>query len=231
MLIVSRPWSVRLALSCPAVLSLAAILAAALPVAARAQTEARPLTPFERQMARVDLGLTASGQITPSDTGTTTYPQVETIVNKASTTVGFLATLRWIKSPLIGFEGNFSQARFNENFTNLIGGAQTKVNEETLGYVAHTPKKIFGVQPFGGVGLGTIAFHPTRDGGQGLPFQYRAVYYYSVGLDAPLLGPNFGLRLNFREIFYKAPDFIQNYLTIQQHTTTYEPGVGFYLRF
>jgi len=224
MLIVSRPWLVRLTLSC------ITLLAATLPSAANAQAQAqeKPLTPFERQMARVDLGLTASGQLTPSDTGTN-YQHV-TIVNKASTTVGFLATLRYVKSPLIGFEGNFSQARFNENFTNLIGGAQTKVNEETLGYVAHAPK-LFGLEPFGGVGLGTIAFHPTSGGGQGLPFQYRAVYYYSVGLDAPILGPNFGLRLNFREIFYKAPDFIQNYLTIQQHTTTFEPGVGFFLKF
>jgi hypothetical protein len=222
MLIVSRPWSARTALFC--------FVAAAL-AAASLHAQTKPLTPFERQMARVDLGLTASGQITPSDTGTTAYPQHLTVVNKASTTVGFLVTLRYIKSPLIGFEGNFSQARFNENFTNLIGGAQTKVNEETLGYVAHTPKKIFGLQPFGGVGLGTLAFHPTSGGGQGLPFQYRAVYYYSVGLDAPILGPNFGLRLNFREIFYKAPDFLQNYLTIQQHTTTFEPSVGFFLKF
>jgi hypothetical protein len=222
MLIVSRPWLARITFSCITAL-------AALPSAANAQTQPKPITPFERQMARIDLGLTASGQLTPSDTGTNYLHQ--TIVNKASTTVGFLATLRYTKSPLIGFEGNFSQARFNENFTNLIGGAQTKVNEETLGYVAHTPKKIFGLQPFGGVGLGTLAFHPTRNGGQGLPFQYRAVYYYSVGLDAPILGPNFGLRLNFREIFYKAPDFIQNYLTIQQHTTTFEPSVGFFLKF
>jgi Outer membrane protein beta-barrel domain len=221
MLIVSRPWSARTALFCLAVIALAA---------APLQAQVKPLTPFERQMARVDLGLTASGQITPSDTGTTNYPQVETVVNKASTTVGFLGTLRYTWKPLIGFEANFSQARFNENFTNLIGGAQTKVNEETLGYVAHGPK-LFGIETFGGVGLGTIAFHPTRNGGQGLPFQYRAVYYYSVGLDAPILGPHFGLRLNFREIFYKAPDFIQNYLTIQQHTTTFEPGIGFFLKF
>ena len=222
MLIVSRPWLARLTFSCITAL-------AALPSAANAQTQPKPITPFERQMARIDLGLTASGQITPSDTGTNYLQQ--TIVNKASTTVGFLATLRYIKSPLIGFEGNFSQARFNENFTNLIGGAQTKVNEESLGYVAHTPKKIFGLQPFGGVGLGTLAFHPTRNGGQGLPFQYRAVYYYSVGLDAPILSEHFGLRLNFREIFYKVPDFGQNYLTIQQHTTTFEPGIGFFLKF
>ena len=35
----------------------------------------------------------------------------------------------------------------------------------------------------------------------------------------------------YRQVFFKAPDFLTNYLTIQQHTTTYEPGIGFFLRF
>lgn len=34
-----------------------------------------------------------------------------------------------------------------------------------------------------------------------------------------------------REVFYKAPDFGQNYLTINQQATTFEPSVGFYLKF
>jgi hypothetical protein len=65
---------------------------------------------------------------------------------------------------------------------------------------------------------------------QGLPFQYRIVYYYNVGVHKAVFS-SFGIRLGLRQIFYKAPDFGQNYLTIQKHTSTLEPIVGFYLKF
>ena len=42
---------------------------------------------------------------------------------------------------------------------------------------------------------------------------------------------HFGLRAQFRQIFFLAPDFEQNYLTIKHRTTTFEPGVGFFIRF
>jgi hypothetical protein len=34
-----------------------------------------------------------------------------------------------------------------------------------------------------------------------------------------------------RQAFFKAPDFLTNYLTINQRTSTLEPGIGFYLKF
>jgi len=61
--------------------------------------------------------------------------------------------------------------------------------------------------------------------------QYRATYYYNVGLQKELFNSNFGFRASFRETFYLAPDFGQNYLTILKHATTLQPMAGFYLRF
>jgi hypothetical protein len=55
-------------------------------------------------------------------------------------------------------------------------------------------------------------------------------YYYSLGVD-DAISPHFGFRAQFRQAFFLAPDFGQNYLTILHHTSTIEPGVGFYLRF
>ena len=52
-----------------------------------------------------------------------------------------------------------------------------------------------------------------------------------IGAETTVLSPHFGIRAQYRQLFFKAPDFLTNYLTIQQHTTTYEPGVGFFLRF
>src|ERR1035441_2528782 len=84
----------------------------------------------------------------------------------------------------------------------------------------------FGITPYLGAGGGTIRFKPTPYGGQGLPFQYRAAYYYQLGLEDNFPGSHFGMRLGFRQLIYLAPDFLQNYLTITRRTRTSEPTIG-----
>jgi hypothetical protein len=225
MLNVSRPWSVRNLFFC---LSLIACVSAS---TVRAQT---PETPFQRQLDRLELGGVAIGIITKGVSGTNTLnpPNQMMVTQNGSTTVGVLGTIRYTKSPMIGLEGNYSFARYTENFSSyIIGGAQTRVNEYSLGWVFHLPT-VIGLQPLISLGAGTTGFHPTAGGGQGLPFQYRANYYYNVEVDKALFGSkNFGARLALRQTFFKAPDFGQNYLTINQHTSTFEPGIGFYLKF
>ena len=61
--------------------------------------------------------------------------------------------------------------------------------------------------------------------------QARADYYYSVGGDLPIVGETFGLRAGFREAFYLAPDYGQNYLKTKKLQTSLEPTVGFYIHF
>jgi hypothetical protein len=225
MLNVSRPWSVRSLFFC---LSLIACVSASTAYAQAPQTE------WDRQLARMELGATAIGIITPGVSGTNTLnpPFQQHITQDGSQTVGVLGTFRYTKSPLMGLEANYSFARYTENFSAyIIGGAQTRVNEYSLGWVFHLPT-LFTTKPYVSLGAGTTAFHPTAGGGQGLPFQYRATYYYNIGLDKSLFSsPHFGARIAMREVFYKAPDFGQNYLTINQHATTFEPSVGFYLKF
>ena len=101
--------------------------------------------------------------------------------------------------------------------------------EYTFGYDAQL-HLCFGVPPFVGGREGTKAFRPTTNGGQGLLSQARATYYYAAGAEASL-GTHFGLRAQFRQKFYLAPDFGQNYLTILKHTNTIQPVIGFYIRF
>ena len=50
------------------------------------------------------------------------------------------------------------------------------------------PRSFYGVQPYLGAGGGTIRFNPTPNGGEGLPFQYRAVYYYNFGVEDNFTG-------------------------------------------
>jgi hypothetical protein len=225
MLNVSRPWSVRSLFFC---LSLVTCLSAS---TAHAQT---PETALQRQLDRMELDATAIGIITPGVSGLNTLnpPQQMVVSEDGSQTVGVLGNLRYTVSPLIGLEANYSFARYTENFSAyIIGGAQTRVNEYSLGWVFHLPT-VIGLQPLVSLGAGTTGFHPTGGGGQGLPFQYRANYYYNIEVDKALFGSkNFGARLAMRQTFFKAPDFGQNYLTIDQHTSTLEPGIGFYLKF
>lgn len=204
--------------------------------------EATPQTPLEKQLSRIDfailgaanMGTTVSG-VEQRDAATT--HTVLTI--KPSRTVGEMATLRYTAKPWVGFEFNFGNARWVQDYTFvppptanlLLGGAQTSVREMTFGYVAHPPHQFFGIQPYLGLGGGTIHFKPTTFGGQGLPDQYRAVYYYEVGGEANFPDSHFGMRAGFKQDIYLAPDFLQNYLTITRRVRTSQPEIGFFVRF
>jgi len=195
------------------------------------------VTALDRQLNRIDVAVSADGLITKGVAGNNYLS--DTVTQNASTTVGALVQIRYTKSPLIGFEGTYSYARFTENYqcpscsaTNFPTspfGAQTNASEYSLGYVAHLPS-LFGFQPFAGGGAGTTAFKPTPLGGLGLPEKARATYYYDVGMEDQLTRL-FGVRAQFRQAFYKAPDFGQNYLTINKQTFTTEPSIGFFVKF
>jgi hypothetical protein len=192
-------------------------------------------TPLDRQLSRVDLGVSGVGEFTRDVSGTN-YQGLP-VTQKASNTFGALVSLRYTKSPWVGLELNYGYARFTQHYYsggveafNLFGGVQANASEYTLGYVAHPRRQFFGLQPFLGGGLGAIMFKPTSSGGQGLQRQPAAAYYYNLGVEKTITD-HFGVRANFRQIFFLAPDFYQNYLTIGKTTSTIEPGAGFYLRF
>jgi len=212
---------------------LAAFLFASLVAGAHAQTEAPPPTKLQKQLDKLDLSIagvgifnnTVSGTILPSAPN-----QGLEMTQHGSNTLGALVTLRYVAKPYFGFEGNYGYARYTENFSN-IGGVQTQANEYTLGYLATPAFTIFDFQPFVSVGAGSIGFRPTPRGGQGLTIQARAAYYYSAGIQKEYFSEHFGFRASFRQLFFLAPDYGQNYLTIKQRTITSEPSVGFYLKF
>jgi hypothetical protein len=227
MLNVSRPLCVRSVLLC--------LLLTAVGSTAKAQATS-PETPLDRQLARIDLGVTAVGVFNKDSNGTAIVNAKPTLVNLSpGNTAGAVVTLRYIVSPFVGFEGNYGYSRYVDTFTpfgaQTTAGVQQNASEYTLGYVIHARKQYFGVTPFVSAGAGTTVFRPTPGGGEALPNQARATYYYSVGVEKTVLSPHFGIRGQFRQLFFLAPDFETNYLTIKQHTTTYEPGFGFFLRF
>jgi hypothetical protein len=207
---------------------------------AAAQTSTHP--GLQRQLDRIDLGLSAAGEFGSTVSGVekrdaSTTKSVLTI--RPSQTIGELVTIRYTARPYFGLEFNFANHRFVQNYTFtpppsptiLTGGAQANVREYTFGYVAHPGFHPLGVDPFLGAGAGTLKFQPTTYGGQGLPYQYRAVYYWQVGAEKNFPDSHFGMRAAFKQNIYLTPDFLQNYLTILKRVKTSEPTIGFFVRF
>ncbi|HEY6414086.1 MAG TPA: outer membrane beta-barrel protein [Edaphobacter sp.] len=189
---------------------------------------------LDRNLSRLDLGVSGVGEFTRDVSGTN-YLGVP-LKQSAANTLGALVTVRYTRSPYVGFEFNYGYARYTQHYTSngadayIIGGVQANTSEYTLGYVAHPRRQFLGLQPFLGGGIGALSFKPTSSGGQGLQRQAAGVYYYNLGVEKTIT-EHFGVRANFRQLFYLAPDFYQNYLTIQKYTSTIQPGAGIYLRF
>jgi hypothetical protein len=202
-----------------------------------------PPSALEKQLHKLDLSINGVGIYNRTATGNVIDEAGISDAGLAlsqfgSNTAGVLVSLHYIAKPYFGLEFNYGYARYTENYQgaalayatgNSLFQVQTKVNEYTFGYIATPPHPIFGFQPFVSVGFGPTGFTPTPNGGQELPEKARATYYYSLGLQKDY--GHFGLRAGFRETFFLAPDFGQNYLTIKQRTTAYEPMVGFYFRY
>jgi opacity protein-like surface antigen len=235
MSIVSRPLRVWSLVFC---LSLAFMASSA-----RAQAIGGNPT-LDRHLSRLDLAINAVGSFNKSTSGTNNLGVK--IDQVPGNTLGALITLRYTKSPYFGLEFNYTYARYTQKFrcntgtqnfpcttgTDIYfpGGIQNNASEYSFGYVIHPPREFFGAKPFVSLGLGATAFRPTTSGGQGLSSRARMTYFYAVGLEKELT-PHFGIRGQLRQTFFKAPDFGQNLLTLQQQTWTIEPGAGFVIHF
>lgn len=220
-----RPLKLALALSF-GTLSLATLIPGAL-----AQSSSPKLN---RQLSYIDLGVQAIGQFNSSISGPITIPafnQGQTVTQSGSNTVGALVTLRYTPKPYLGAEINGSYARFTETYNVLPYVIQSQVNEFSFGYLVTPPYTIFGLKPYASAGIGLLRFAPTAGGGQGALSEARSAYYYNLGVQKDLIPDTFGVRLGYRQVFFVAPDFYQNYLTVYKHTSTKEPMIGFYLQF
>lgn len=228
---------IRLSNLRPHKLRLSKLIPAALPLSLAALAGAQ--TKLDRQLSYIDFGLQAVGQFTGTVSGTVAIPATDrgqNVTQNPSSTVGFLGTLRYSPRPYLGAEFNGSYARINENFTYVQNGAatlfpiQAQANEFTFGYLVTPPYAIYGLKPYASAGVGLIRFKPTAGGGQGAPTDARAAYYFNLGLQKDITG-RYGVRVGYRQVFYTAPDFYQNYLTINKATSTKEPLIGVYVRF
>ena len=213
------------------------------PVTLHAQDATAVPTRTQRLLSHFDLGVSGVAFFTKDVNGTvasSSFGQNYSFTQSASSAAGVLATVRGQKSPWKGFEVNYGYGRTTESYTccnvsntgSYLGPFQSQAtaSEYTVGYLARPSRKILGFQPYVSAGVGVYEFKPTTNGGQGLQPQARATYYYSVGGES-MITSSIGIRAGFRQLYYKAPDFGQNYLKITKNTFTSEPQVGVFYHF
>jgi opacity protein-like surface antigen len=156
------------------------------------------------------------------------------IQDKPTDSLGVLATARQSLHPWLGWEINYGYTRYSERYSTPVFpvSVQNNMHEVSGAYLVQGPKfPILGLQPFGAVGVGGLIFLPTTVGGQRYSQQWRVPFIYEVGVNYPLLTSHFGLRLQYRGLLYKTPDFNATLLTTNARRQTSEPSVGAYFRF
>jgi opacity protein-like surface antigen len=170
-------------------------------------------------------GINIFGQFSQSSNG-------NGVQDTPTDSLGVVATVRQSFHPWLGYEINYGYTRFTEKYSTVPFGVQNNMHEASAAYLVQAPTiPILGLQPFGAVGVGGLLFLPTTVGGQKYNQQWRVPLLYEVGVNYPIFTSHLGLRLQYRGLVYKTPDFNSAQLTTGTRRQTSEPSVGAYFRF
>ncbi len=173
---------------------------------------------------RNDIALEGFGQYTGKASG-------DGITVTTTRSVGLAAFLRHSYHWWAGYETGYVYTRYTNYYTGQIFGRQANMHEFSGSYYIHAPKKMLFLEPFATAGISAILFSPSLNGGQNVPWQPRLGETFSGGTNIPLMGSAFGVRLEYRGVFYKTPDFRRANLKTGSHRLTGEPMAGLYMRF
>ncbi len=200
--------------------------------AAQAQTAQAQQT-AARAPAQIDLGVSAYVALKGSSTsgnGTLQTPH---------SFGGGMIEVRYIAKPLIGFEFAYGYNPGDQTLAPNPGACHyvcqnakvtlpAKASTVSLDWVFS--RKMGSFRPFAVTGLGF--YIDSTD-----PYEYsnvntvvRPAFVLGGGVDWGFL-PKAGLRLQYRDMFYKAPNLDTDYPATGQFTSTSEPMAGFYYRF
>jgi hypothetical protein len=142
---------------------------------------------------------------------------------------------RYIQNSLIGFELTYGYNPANQTFSPIAGNCgyvcaypttplKAKASEVGLDWVFS--KKFGNIRPFAVAGLGffiTAADKSTYE----VNTVVRPAFIGGGGVDIGLL-PRVGIRAQFRDNVYKAPNLSAFFTSTGVYTQTMEPMVGFY---
>jgi hypothetical protein len=181
------------------------------------------------------------------------------ISEQATKAAGGSAGYRFRLSASSALEGRYGFSRNSQKYT--IGGAVSSIPvylSEISGSYIYKFGKSRNIQPFLEGGGGMVLFSPGNygagattaanpfgygvsdpavtaavppyGGSSGLPKQAKGMLVYGAGFDAPA-SSHLYLRLEFRALGYKVPDFGATALQTGSFTFAYEPSVGVAYRF
>lgn len=141
---------------------------------------------------------------------------------------GVLANYRYQFNDWSAIEFNYSYTRFTQNyFPSGDSITQANAQEFTLAYVNTLGTKPGArLRPFLEAGTGGLIFSPVLNGStvDGLT-QDRAVFLFGGGAEYRLM-PRVSVRLGYRGLVYKAPDFSVPSQVTNATTILSEPYVG-----
>ncbi|MGC2163584.1 MAG: outer membrane beta-barrel protein [Silvibacterium sp.] len=170
-----------------------------------------------------DVSVSAFGQFTQSVTG-------NGITLDTSKSLGGQAAFRHSYHWWLGFEGSYNYTRFAEYYSSRVFPVQHNTHELAASYLVNGTS-FLGFQPFALAGASAIVFSPSLNGGQNVAWQGKPGLNFGVGINRALLTSHFGIRVQYRGIYYKAPDFNEEVLTTGKYRLTSEPMAGVYFRF
>ena len=148
-----------------------------------------------------------------------------------SKSAGVQAAFRHSYHWWLGFEGSYNYTRYSEYYSSRPFTVQHNTHEFAASYLVSSGHGVLGFRPFALAGVSAIIFSPSLNGGQNVAWQGRPGLNFGAGVERTLLNPHFGVRIQYRGVYYKAPDFNQAILTTGQFRLTSEPMAGFFYRF
>src|ERR1700712_2246514 len=175
----------------------------------------------QAQESRQDVSVSVIGLFAPQVTG-------NAVRMNTSSTFGFLGSYRYMLTPRSALELNYSFAQNQQNYVTsfLSGQIHQRQQELTGAYVYNMNFKNF--NPFLEAGVGGMIFTPIRD-------------YQSTSLDtkqntnigalfgggvAYELSPSFDIRLQYRGLLVKTPNFGLGQLKTNRYEVISTPALG-----
>jgi outer membrane immunogenic protein len=181
---------------------------------------------------RSDISINVTGDFS-------TQSQGNGVTQNPSNALGGLATYRFKINDLSSVEANYGLTRNTQYYstTSVLTGAPTffniqiNISEASADYVL-TPWRSGRVSAFLVGGAGVLIFNPTGNsyGTTAAGTEIKGAISYGGGADYRLL-KNIALRVQFRGLVFKAPDFYVPGLTTGMIGNLVEPSVGFVFRF
>ena len=144
--------------------------------------------------------------------------------------IGAQAAFRHSYHWWMGFEGSYDYTRFSEHYSVTPFSIQHNTHEFAASYLV-TGGSFFAIRPFALGGISAVVYSPTLNGGQNVPYQGEPGLNFGVGVNRALYTSHFGVRLQYRGVYAKTPDFGRSTLNAGTSRLTQEPMGGVYLRF